>query len=73
MRPAWESNGNQMGINAYNCFPQEATRRTERPTLNYETVLDSTRWTGARGFLNRVSGPLRSIPRRYNGRCTPRG
>jgi hypothetical protein len=44
----WESN-------AYNWFPQEATRRTEPPTLNYETVLDSTRQTNARGFLNRVS------------------
>jgi hypothetical protein len=44
----WESN-------AYNWFPQEATRRTEAPTLKYETVLDSTRWTGARGFLNRAS------------------
>ena len=48
MRPAWESN-------AYICFPQEATRRTEQPTLNYETALDSTRWTGALAFLNRVS------------------
>ena len=44
----WESN-------AYNCFPQEATRRTEPPTRNYKTVLDSTRQTDARGFLNRGS------------------
>jgi len=50
----WESN-------AHNCFPQDPTRRTERPTLNYETVLDDTRQTGARGFLNRVS-EVRVLP-----------
>jgi len=50
----WESN-------AYSCFPQEATRRTEPPTLNYTKALDSTRWTVARGVLNRVS-EVRVLP-----------
>jgi len=39
--------------NAHNWFPQDHTGRTEPPTLNYKTVLDSTRWTVARGFLHR--------------------
>jgi len=49
--PAW---GIKWESNAYNCFPQEATSRTEPPTLNYQMALDSTRWMVERGFLNRV-------------------
>jgi hypothetical protein len=44
----WESN-------AHNWVPQDHTGRTEQRNLKYETLLDSTRQTDARGFLNRGS------------------
>jgi hypothetical protein len=77
----WESN-------AYNCLPQEATRRTQPPNRKYVTVLDSTRQTGARGFLNRVSevqvppgtplneirnGPIDSFWSRHSDRVNTKG
>jgi len=62
----WESN-------AYNYFPQNLTRRTEPPTLNYETALDGTRQTGACGFLTSVCWPRNPRPQRSPiARCGPR-